>query len=73
MADQSVRTLQVVGALTPGRLLVVAAFPEGGYYLVDAGTALATGSVVFANLPTSDPHVVGALYANSTVLSISQG
>jgi hypothetical protein len=42
----------------------------GGYSLTDAANSTI---VIIGNLPTSDPHIPGALYANSTILSISRG
>jgi len=30
-------------------------------------------SIIFTNLPTADPHVVGQLWSNSGVLTVSAG
>jgi hypothetical protein len=36
-------------------------------------TATVTGTVIFSGLPTSDPNVAGALWANSGVVTVSAG
>ena len=33
----------------------------------------ASGTVIFSGLPTADPHVVGQLWSNSGVLTVSAG
>lgn len=38
-----------------------------------AGTKTFSGPVVMTGLPTSDPHVVGHLWANSGVVTVSAG
>ena len=53
-----------------GGVVVYQTRGDGSYYLTDAANSTI---VILANLPTSDPHIPGALYANSTVLSISRG
>ena len=56
--------------INQGGVVVYQIGVEGSYNLTEASNA---PLVIFANIPTTDPHVVGALYANSTVLSISRG
>lgn len=39
-----------------------------------AGSAIvAEGTVLFTGLPTADPHIVGALWLNSHVVTVSAG
>ena len=57
--------------------------PGGDEQVVDKGGKLtlgnaaitidANGRAIVTGLPTADPHVVGALYANAGVLTISAG
>lgn len=42
----------------------------GDTVVVSGATA---GQVVVTGLPTADPHVVGALWANAAVLTVSAG
>lgn len=56
--------------INQGGVTVYQARSDGTYYLTDASNS---PIIILANLPTTDPHIKGALYANSTVLSISGG
>ncbi len=47
---------------------------DGGALVLGAVTLTVNGTdVVITGLPTSDPSVAGALYANSNVLTLSAG
>lgn len=53
---------------------------NAGFANVSTGTLTATGAVVLSNasvkmtaLPTADPHVVGQIWANSGVMTVSAG
>lgn len=55
-----------IGATTPGTA-VVTTFTASGVAL------LSNASVSMTNLPAADPHVVGQLWANSHVVTVSNG
>lgn len=57
-----------VGQVTSGSLVVWTGGATG--QLQDAGT---TAVVMLAGLPTSDPHVVGQLWRNLGVVTVSAG
>ena len=58
----------ILTALATGRTDITA--PAGSNLTLSAG---AGGNLVVSGLPTSDPHVVGALWNSSGVLHISSG
>ncbi len=50
------------------------AAPGGAIQIGEATfTVNAAGHVVLTGLPTADPHVAGAMWTNSSVLTISAG
>lgn len=51
---------------------------DGASIIIDASSTPITltntgGELVFSNVPTSDPQVAGALWANNNVLTLSAG
>lgn len=49
----------------------------GGSSIIDnndgKGINIGNGNLIMSGLPTSDPHVVGKLWKNSNVLTVSAG
>lgn len=55
-----------------GDRMVIA--PGGELQIGNASfTVNATGQVIVTGLPTTDPHIAGALYLNNGVLTVSAG
>ncbi len=65
-------SVPIIGNVNAGAIAVYQYGPDGYLYQVDP-TSTPVPAIIIGPLPTSDPHIVGALWANSSIVNISRG